>query len=61
MNLITYKIIALLYDIIKYDISGACPGIRKGGGAQNLKAFFLFIFFLLFNFSGGGGPSSENS
>ena len=31
--------------------TGACPGIRKGGGgAQNLKAFF----FLLFNFSGGG-------
>ena len=30
---------------------GASPGIRKrGGGAQNLKAFF----FLLFNFLGGG-------
>ena len=26
-------------------LSGACPGIRKGGGGQNLKAFlFCFIF-----------------
>ena len=34
----------------------ACPGIRRGGGGgENLKAFFL-----LFNFSRGGG-SSENS
>ena len=32
-------------------LTGACPGIRQGGGAQNLKASF---FFLLFNFSGGG-------
>ena len=31
-------------------VSRNCPAIRKGGGAQNLKAFF----FLLFNFSGGG-------
>ena len=36
-------------------ISDACPGIRKGGGAQNLKAFF----FLLFNFSGGGGQAQK--
>ena len=29
--------------------TGACPGICKGGGAENLKAFFL-----LFNISRGG-------
>ena len=28
----------------------ACPGIRKGGGPQNLKFFFCFLIFQ-------GGPS----
>ena len=44
----------ILYaDSIKYlgFISGACPGIRKGG-AQNLKAFFFFFFAFQF-FRGG--------
>ena len=38
--------------------SGACPGIRKGGGAHNLKAFFFFFFFFFaFHFLGGSpGP-----
>ena len=36
-------------------ISAACPGIRKGGGPK------CESLFLLFNISGGGGPSSENS
>ena len=35
--------------------AGACPGIRKGGGAKIWKPFF----FLLFNFLGGGGPAQE--
>ena len=35
--------------------SVACPGIRKGGGGENLKVFF-FGFSIL-----QGGPSSENS
>ena len=34
---------------------GACPGIRKGGGAQNLKAFFFFAF----QFFRGGGPARK--
>ena len=33
-------------------IAGACPGIRRGGGAQHLKAFFFFAF----QFFRGGGP-----
>ena len=28
--------------------TGACPGIRKGGGGQNLKAFFFFFFTFQF-------------
>ena len=37
----------------------ACPGIRKrGGGAQNLKAFFFFFFFA-FQFFRGGGPAQK--
>ena len=36
-----------------YGKSGACPGIRKGGGPKICKLFFFF-FFLLFNISGGG-------
>ena len=35
--------------------AGACPGIRKGGGGQNLKALFCFLIFY------GGRASSENS
>ena len=47
----------VLYTCSKYSISVeralspvACPGIRKGGGGENLKGFF----FLLFNFSREG-------
>ena len=30
--------------------TGACPGIRKGGGAENLKAIFFFLaFFFCFS------------
>ena len=48
----TYQPYLLYYGF--YD-SGACPGIRKGGGAKSESVFFLFVCFLLFNFSGGGG------
>ena len=37
------------YLSVKLLITGARPGIRKGGG-QNLKAFFFF---------GGGGPAQK--
>ena len=37
-------------------VSGACPGIGKGGGGQNLNAFFFFSFQFF-----RGGPSSEKS
>ena len=53
-----YRLNKIYYGELYSIVSGACPGIRKGGGAQNLKAFF-YLYFLLFNFS-GGGPSSEN-
>ena len=43
----------LLFSIPR-EVAVACPGIRKGGGGKIWKPFFL-----LFNFSGGGG-SSEN-
>ena len=36
-------------------ITGACPGIRKrGGGGQNLKAFFFFAFQFF-----RGGPAQK--
>ena len=35
--------------------SGACPGIRKGGGGQNLKALFFFAF----QFFRGGGAAQK--
>ena len=34
------------------QISVACPGIRKGGGAENLKGFCFSIFK-------GGGPAQK--
>ena len=36
-------------------VTVACPGIRKGGGGENVKGFF----FVFFNFS--RGLNSENS
>ena len=33
--------------------TGACPGIRKGGEGQNLKAFFAFQYFR------GGDPTQK--
>ena len=38
--------------------SGACPGIRKGGGGvggPKSESLYLFLFFFTFQFFRGGG------
>ena len=42
----------LLFSIPR-EVAGACPGIRKGGGAKSESLFFCFTIFQ-------GGASSEN-
>ena len=51
-NYSSYSLQTMIQDNL---VSGARPGIRKGGGGQNLKAFLFYFQF----FRGGG--SSKNS
>ena len=37
------------------DLRPWCPGIRKRGGGPKSES----VFFLLLNFSGGGGPAQK--
>ena len=57
----TYTLLRRMYIYIKvcllfklhYYNAVACPRIRKGGGPENLKVFFVCLFFQFVN--GGGG------
>ena len=51
-NYSSYSLQTMIQDNL---VSGARPGIRKGGGAKSESLFILFSIF-----SGGGG-SSKNS
>ena len=39
--------------------TGACPGIRKGGGPKIWSLFFFFFFFFAFQFFRWGGPAQK--
>ena len=47
-NILSFETHTILYDVIISDehiYPGACPGIRKGGGAKSESLFFCFSIF----------------
>ena len=54
-----YEAKATIFIIISTEATGACPGIRKGGGPKSESLFFFFFFFFCFSIFRGGGPAQK--